>query len=146
MLDLRPPLHSRSKRLLRRRDGAVLRGHRVRGAVAVMVALLAVFIFGIAAFGIDLTRALVVRNEVQNAADAAALAGAGVLFPPVAGQPRALISPKTPACRPHWPRLKRNLACSGCRLPYVAIWPLAICKILTITKRPKKSFRKIWAN
>lgn len=52
-----------------------------------MVAMLAVFIFGIAAFGIDLTRALVVRNEVQNAADAAALAGAGVLFPPVAGQP-----------------------------------------------------------
>lgn len=73
--------------MARRRSGFGPRVDRVRGAVAVLVALLSVFIFGIAAFGIDLTRALVVRNEVQNAADAAALAGAGVLFPLDAGRP-----------------------------------------------------------
>ncbi len=58
-----------------------------RGAVAVMFAALMLLIFGIAAFAIDFARVLVVRNQLQNAADAAALAAAGMLFPLSGGQP-----------------------------------------------------------
>ena len=58
------------------------KNHRAhRGAVTVMFAVLAVFIFAVAAFAIDFARVLVVRNELQNAADAAALAGSGDLIP-----------------------------------------------------------------
>lgn len=45
-----------------------------RGAVVVLVAVLLFFLLGIAAFVIDLGYRNVVRNELQNAADAAALA------------------------------------------------------------------------
>lgn len=51
------------------------------GAVIVMVALLLVVFVGFAAMAIDIGRLLVVRNELQNAADAAALAGASNLVP-----------------------------------------------------------------
>jgi len=54
---------------------------RQRGAVAVLVALFLVVLLGFAALAIDLGRAWVVRNELQNAADVAALAGAGALGP-----------------------------------------------------------------
>jgi Flp pilus assembly protein TadG len=51
-----------------------------RGAVAIMVALLMMVFLGFAALAIDLSHLYVARNELQNAADAGALAGASVLY------------------------------------------------------------------
>lgn len=50
-----------------------------RGATAVMVALSLTVLLAMAAAAIDVGHALVARNELQNAADAAALAGARTL-------------------------------------------------------------------
>ncbi len=47
-----------------------------RGSVGVVVALTLVILLGFSAMSIDIGRALVVRNELQNAADAGTLAGA----------------------------------------------------------------------
>jgi len=55
------------------------------GQVLVIVALGAVFLIGMAALAVDVSHGLVVRNELQNAADASALAGAGNLFLPSPG-------------------------------------------------------------
>ena len=51
-----------------------------RGAVIVLVAVLMVVFIGLAALTIDVSHLYVVRNELQNAADAGALAGARVLY------------------------------------------------------------------
>ncbi|CAB3792378.1 hypothetical protein LMG28688_03497 [Paraburkholderia caffeinitolerans] len=51
-----------------------------KGTVAVTVALAMAFLLGIGAMAIDLGNLLVARSELQNAADAAALAGAGCLY------------------------------------------------------------------
>jgi Flp pilus assembly protein TadG len=51
-----------------------------RGAVAIMAAVTMVMVLGIAALAVDVSFLLVVRNELQNAADAAALSGAGYLY------------------------------------------------------------------
>jgi Flp pilus assembly protein TadG len=51
-----------------------------RGVVLPLVALLMVVLLGFAAFAVDMGYLYVVKNELQNAADAAALAGASVLF------------------------------------------------------------------
>lgn len=64
-----------------------------RGATLVLVALLLFVFLGVAALAIDIGHIVVVRNELQNAADAGALAGAADLYfpnPPPAGQ--------TPGC------------------------------------------------
>lgn len=50
-----------------------------RGAVAVLFAICAVMIFGLAAMGVDLGNAMNRKKETQNAADLAALAGAAGL-------------------------------------------------------------------
>lgn len=50
-----------------------------RGAVAIMVALTMTVLLAMGAAAIDIGHALVARNELQNAADAAALAGARTL-------------------------------------------------------------------
>lgn len=50
-----------------------------RGAIAVLVALLAVFLIGLSAFTIDLGAAYVSNRNLQKAADAGALAGAQAL-------------------------------------------------------------------
>lgn len=50
-----------------------------QGAVAIMVALSAIVLLGIAAFVIDFGYSWVTTNELQNAADAGALAGARAL-------------------------------------------------------------------
>lgn len=55
------------------------------GAVLVIVALLLVVLVAIAAFAIDIGHLMVVRNQLQNAADAGALAGARVLYTTVSG-------------------------------------------------------------
>lgn len=51
-----------------------------RGAVLVMVAILMIVFIGIAALALDIGHLYVVRNELQNAADAGALAGARELY------------------------------------------------------------------
>jgi Flp pilus assembly protein TadG len=51
-----------------------------RGAVAIMVALLMTVFLGFGALAIDLSHLYVARNELQNAADAGALAGARFLY------------------------------------------------------------------
>lgn len=56
------------------------RFHDQKGAVLLLMALSMLILLGFAAFAIDLGYSYVVRNELQNAADAAALAGASVLF------------------------------------------------------------------
>ncbi|WP_080421396.1 pilus assembly protein TadG-related protein [Burkholderia ubonensis] len=53
---------------------------RERGAVAITVALLLTVLLASAALGVDVIRLYMVRNELQNAADAAALAGASCLY------------------------------------------------------------------
>ncbi len=55
--------------------------NRQQGAVAIIVAFILLAMLGMGAFAIDIGRWLVVRNELQNASDASALAGAGYLFP-----------------------------------------------------------------
>lgn len=57
----------------------VWRTRRQRGAIAIYIALLLPVLLGFVALSVDISRALVVRNQLQNAADAAALAGAGQL-------------------------------------------------------------------
>ncbi|MBE0598426.1 MAG: hypothetical protein IH614_14255 [Desulfuromonadales bacterium] len=57
-----------------------MRSKQERGAVLVLVAILMVVIIGVAALAIDIGHLVAVGNELQNAADAAALAGASVLF------------------------------------------------------------------
>ena len=54
-----------------------------RGAVAVMVAIMLTVLLAMAAAALDIGHALVARNELQNSADAGALAGAralGILY------------------------------------------------------------------
>lgn len=50
------------------------------GSVILMVAFFLIFLMGIAALSVDAFHLFVVRNELQNDADAAALAGAGQFF------------------------------------------------------------------
>ena len=54
---------------------------RQSGAAAILVAFLMIVFLGIAALALDIGYLYVVRTELQNAADAAALAGAGRLYP-----------------------------------------------------------------
>lgn len=51
-----------------------------KGAVLVLVAILLIVFVGMAALAIDIGHLYLVRNELQNAADAGALAGAKVLY------------------------------------------------------------------
>ena len=52
-----------------------------RGSILVLVAVLLVGLLAFTALAIDIGWVMVARNELQNAADAAALAGASSLFP-----------------------------------------------------------------
>lgn len=61
------------------RAGRARGGRRQRGAIAIYIALLLPVMLGFVALSVDIARTLVVRNQLQNAADAAALAGAGQL-------------------------------------------------------------------
>lgn len=64
-------------------DSGILKNER--GASAVFVALCLLMFISFAALAIDLGHLYVVRNELQNAADAGALAGAASLYDPVSG-------------------------------------------------------------
>lgn len=59
--------------------------HEQSGVIAPLVALMLPVLLGTAAFVVDLAYVYLVRNEMQNDADAAALAGAHALFDPVTG-------------------------------------------------------------
>ncbi|MHA6891047.1 TadG family pilus assembly protein [Ralstonia pseudosolanacearum] len=54
---------------------------RQRGAVGLIMPAMLIAIFSVGALAVDIARLIVVRNELQNAADAAALAGAAGLYP-----------------------------------------------------------------
>ena len=54
--------------------------HNQRGAAGLMVTLLIPVFLGVAALGIDVTHRVILSNELQNAADAGALAGAARLY------------------------------------------------------------------
>ncbi|MEW6319222.1 MAG: pilus assembly protein TadG-related protein, partial [Pseudomonadota bacterium] len=54
---------------------------RQRGAVGMIAPMLLVVFLSIGAIAVDVAHLYVVRNELQNAADAAALAGAAGLNP-----------------------------------------------------------------
>src|SRR5215470_11771544 len=66
----------------RQMNSRILRpgGRKRRGAVVVVVALSMVLILSCAALAIDLALLYMNRNELQRAADAAALAGASAYF------------------------------------------------------------------
>ncbi|AXV77819.1 MULTISPECIES: TadG family pilus assembly protein [Ralstonia solanacearum species complex] len=57
------------------------RTRRQRGAVGVIAPMLLIVFLSIGAMAVDIAHLFVVRNELQNAADAAALAGAAGLYP-----------------------------------------------------------------
>jgi hypothetical protein len=61
-----------------------------RGVVLVLVALLLVVLIGFVSLAVDVGYLLVKRNELQNAADAAALAGAALLPDSIAAGNRAI--------------------------------------------------------
>ncbi len=61
--------------------------NKQRGTIAVLSAIFLTIMIGIMAYGIDVGYVYVVRNELQNAADAAALAGAGSLYPLIGTPP-----------------------------------------------------------
>jgi len=65
------------------------------GAVAIMTAIMMFLLLGFAAFAVDFGYSYVVKNELQNTADAAALAGASVLF---SDNPNCLASGSPFAC------------------------------------------------
>ena len=67
---------------------------RQRGAVAIMFAISLLVLFGFMALVFDLGRTYVVRTELQNAADAAALAGAKDLDQKLAGVTKAIATAK----------------------------------------------------
>jgi Flp pilus assembly protein TadG len=58
-----------------------------RGAVAIIVAVSMVALLAITALAVDVGHIFVVRNQVQNAVDAAALRGASFLYSPGSGTP-----------------------------------------------------------
>lgn len=54
---------------------------RQRGAVAVLAVILLPILIMVAAFAVDIANLMLVKNELQNAADSAAQAGAQCLYP-----------------------------------------------------------------
>jgi uncharacterized membrane protein len=52
-----------------------------KGAVAIKVAVMLVMLLSLAALAIDIGNLMVARNELQNAADAAALAAEPCIYP-----------------------------------------------------------------
>ena len=74
------------KRKLERGKKPGLLRRNESGQVLVLVALAAVFLIGMAALAVDISHGLVVRHELQNAADASALAGAGT-WPHISAPP-----------------------------------------------------------
>lgn len=77
-----------------RMKGQSCRPRRQRGAVAIMLGVSLLVLFGFMALVFDLGRTYVVRTELQNAADAAALAGAKDLNGKLAGITQSIATVK----------------------------------------------------
>lgn len=60
---------------------------KLRGGIMIMMALMLFAFLAFTALSVDLGHVFVVQNELQNAADAAALQGAGYLHPTISGVP-----------------------------------------------------------
>lgn len=69
----------RIKRTTRRAPSVPMAGTREHGGMLVLIAGLLIVLTGFAVLAIDIGRVFIVRNEMQNVADAAALAGANCL-------------------------------------------------------------------
>lgn len=65
--------------MLKTKKNRIVKGNQ-KGAVLILIALLLVLFIGIVALAIDVYHLYVARNELQNAADAGALAGALYLY------------------------------------------------------------------
>ncbi len=65
---------------MKRHTQLILRLKDKRGVTAIMVALMAFVLFGFGALTVDIGHLCLVRNQLKNAADAGALAGARVLL------------------------------------------------------------------
>lgn len=62
--------------------------NKYKGSILIIVSTMIVVLGGFTALAIDVGRLMIIRGELQNAADAAALTGAGYLYPSVvAGTP-----------------------------------------------------------
>jgi Flp pilus assembly protein TadG len=75
-----PSLHATSGAKLRKALAIRQHAPKQKGAVTLLVALTLPILIGAAALAVDMAHLHVVRNELQNDADAAALAGARVLY------------------------------------------------------------------
>lgn len=75
-----PSLHATSGAKLRKVLAIRQHASKQKGAVTLLVALTLPILIGAAALAVDMAHLHVVRNELQNDADAAALAGARVLY------------------------------------------------------------------
>ena len=75
-----PSLHATSGVKLRKPLAIRQHASKQKGAVTLLVALTLPILIGAAALAVDMAHLHVVRNELQNDADAAALAGARVLY------------------------------------------------------------------
>lgn len=95
------------------------------GSVAVITAICLVFLIGFVALVVDVGHLYSVRSELQNAADAAALAGARALFP-ISGYPDATLIPLTdpPYC---------SLAVSAGRAAAASNQAGAVTNLATVT-------------
>jgi Flp pilus assembly protein TadG len=69
--------------------------HETRGTVLVLTAICIAMLLGFCGLAIDVGHYMVVRNELQNAADAGALAGVRALFP---NDLSTVTNPVTPDC------------------------------------------------
>lgn len=69
---------------------------RQRGAVGLIMPAMLIAIFSVGALAVDVARLIVVRNELQNAADAAALAGAAACIRPTRRPTGATVSRRAP--------------------------------------------------
>jgi hypothetical protein len=86
----------KGKTFLRRKRISLWRDQS--GGVAVITAVLLVVLVGFVALAVDVGHLMAVRNELQNSADAAALAGTRALFPPVAAGVKYIPVTDPPYC------------------------------------------------
>lgn len=94
---------------------------RQRGNIILLTALMLPVLLGFTALAIDVGYLFVVRNELQNAADAAAMAGAGYLFQGATAPNWPLAQTKQVAGRPPLRSPGFRCAVSGLRAG-VDVW------------------------
>jgi uncharacterized membrane protein len=73
----------------------------IQGSVMILVGIMLVIFLMFAALSIEIGHVLIVRNELQNAADSAALQGASYLYPGTSGPNWSLATTKALSAVPH---------------------------------------------